>query len=589
MQSAERRINDSGRDCARQRAHSGEARSGIHSALCTLRSAFCTSPLLAFGSAALIWAAFPPLDCGFFAWVALTPWLVMTGRSASRRPFEVPQGGPEPGRTGRAWLWSLLAGYALFVALLHWLRFVGPEGWVALALYCALYWPAATLLLRRLKRRGLPFALTAPVTFAAFEFIRGNFLTGFSFYFLAHTQYRYLPIIQIADITGVYGITFLIALVNGCLADLILECRVQSAERRMRRRVLLSCAVAVALVAMALGYGWSRMRALRPEPGPKVALVQGNVPQSLKDTPSLDDAIKVLQRHVELSRAAIGQQAALVIWPETIFPAPMNVAFDEEFVARLAARSDEDARKYAGYLTQCRKELIGAARAVDAHMLVGSTAITDSDPVCRCNSAYLITPQGRIAGRYDKIHLVIFGEYTPLADVLPFLKFFRPDVLGDVLTPGKLRQIFDLPVPGGEAKFGVTICYEDSVADLFSKFVADGAEFMVNITNDGWFRNSTELDEHLAVCTFRAVENRVPIARCANTGISALIAPDGRITERIVLPDGRYREVEGTLIGNLTLTKLKSFYTAHGDLFAWACMAGLAGLILAAVFGGKRR
>ena len=240
----------------------------------------------------------------------------------------------------------------------------------------------------------------------------------------------------------------------------------------------------------------------------------------------------------------------------------MNVAFDEEFIARLAARADEEAREYADYLTQCRKELVGAARAVDTYMLVGSTALT-RDPVRRYNSAYFVTPQGRIAGRYDKIHLVIFGEYTPLADVLPFLKFFRPEVMGPDLTPGKLRRLFDLPVPGGEAKFGVTICYEDSVADLFSKFVADGAEFMVNITNDGWFRNSTELDEHLAVCTFRAVENRVPIARCANTGISALIAPDGRIAQRIVLPDGRYREVEGTLIGNLTMTKLKSFYSAR--------------------------
>jgi apolipoprotein N-acyltransferase len=513
--------------------------------------------------------------------VALTPWLVMTGRSASLK----------------AWLWSLLAGYALFITLLHWLRYVGPEGWVTLALYCALYWPAATLLLRRLKRRGWPFALTAPVTFAAFEFIRGNFLTGFPFFFLAHTQYRYLPIVQVADVTGVYGITFLIALVNGCLADIILECGVGNTESGTsgRRRILISCAVAVALVAAALGYGWCRMRALRPEPGPKVALVQGNVPQDLKDTPSLADQLKFLQRHVELSRAAIGRQAALVIWSETIFPPPMNVAFDEEFVERLAARPDEDAREYANFLTQCRKELIGIARALDTYMLVGSTAMTHHEPVCRCNSAYFITPQGRIAGRYDKIHLVIFGEYTPLTDVLPFLRFFRPAVMGEDLTPGKLRQLFDLPVPGGpsataqghEAKFGVTICYEDSVADLFSKFVADGAEFMVNISNDGWFRNSTELDEHLAVCTFRAVENRVPIARCANTGVSALIAPDGRITERIVLPDGRYREVSGTLIGNLAMTKLKSFYTAHGDLFAWACMAGLAGLILAALFGGR--
>jgi apolipoprotein N-acyltransferase len=233
--------------------------------------------------------------------------------------------------------------------------------------------------------------------------------------------------------------------------------------------------------------------------------------------------------------------------------------------------------------------MVAAARAVDTYMLVGSTALT-RDPVGRYNSAYFITPQGRIAGRYDKIHLVIFGEYTPLVDTLPFLSFFRPQVMGPDLTPGKLRQLFDLPVAGGpfdhaqgrEAKFGVTICYEDSVADLFSRFVADGADFMVNITNDGWFQNSTELDEHLAVCTFRAVENRVPIARCANTGISALIAPDGRIEERIV------KGVEGTLVGNLSMTKLKSFYTAHGDLFAWACTAGLVALIFAALFGGKR-
>jgi apolipoprotein N-acyltransferase len=543
------------------------------------RGGHLTTALPAFASAALIWASFPPLDCAFFAWVALTPWLVMTGLSSSRQ----------------AWLWSLAAGYALFIALLHWLRYVGPEGWVALALYCALYWPAATLLLGRLKRRGLPFALTAPVTFAAFEFIRGNFLTGFPFFFLAHTQYRFLPITQIADITGVYGITFLIAMVNGCLADLILECGVRSAEcgapsanggTGSRRWVLVCCAVAASLVAAALGYGWNRMRVLQPETGPKLALVQGNVPQSLKDTPSLPDEISMLQRHVELSRAAIGRHVALVIWPETIFPAPMNVAYDEEFIARLAAQSDEGKRESADYLTRCRKELIGAARAVDTYMLVGSTALT-REPEGRCNSAYLITPQGRIAGRYDKIHLVIFGEYTPLTDVLPFLRIFRPEVMGPDLTPGNVRRLFDLPAPRGETKFGVTICYEDSVADLFSKFVADGAQFMVNITNDGWFLNSTELDEHLAVCTFRAVENRVPIARCANTGISALIAPDGRITQRIVLPDGRYREVEGMLVGNLSMTKLKSFYTAHGDLFAWACVAGLAGLILAAVFGAR--
>ena len=308
---------------------------------CAVRGARLATALLAFGSAALIWAAFPPLDCGFFAWVALTPWLVMTGRNASRQ----------------AWLWSLLAGYALFVALLHWLRFVGPEGWVALALYCALYWPAATLLLRRLKRRGLPFALTAPVTFAAFEFIRGNFLTGFPFFFLAHTQYRYLPIVQIADITGVYGITFLIALVNGCLADLILAARRRGSERRSpvaggligarvlvyaRSRALVADDARVRLRAGCARFGRSRGRSWRSS--------RGTCRRTSRTRRRLRTQLKVLQNHVELSKAAIGKQVALVIWPETICPAPLNEAYDDRLIEWLAARADQGDREYAAFL-----------------------------------------------------------------------------------------------------------------------------------------------------------------------------------------------------------------------------------------------
>ncbi len=289
-----------------------------------------TDGLLAFASAALIWAAFPPLDCGFFAWVALVPLLLMAGRSASRRAW--------PGRSWRATRCSSRCSIGS--------GYVAPEGWLTLALYCALYWPAAALLLRWLKRRGLPFALTAPVTFAAFEFMRGNFFTGFPFFFLAHTQYRYLPIIQIADITGVYGITFLIALVNGCLADLILcecgvaECGARSARCR-RRWVLVSCAVAVALVALTLGYGWSRMRALRPEPGPKVALVQGNVPQDLKDTPSYrgrDQDPAAPRRALQGGDRQAGGAGDLA--GDDLSGAD-ELAYDEEFVARLAARPDE--------------------------------------------------------------------------------------------------------------------------------------------------------------------------------------------------------------------------------------------------------
>ena len=504
--------------------------------------------------------------------MALVPLMLMAARSSAWRCAG----------------WSLAAGYALFVALLYWLRYVAPEGWLTLALYCALYWPAAALLLRWTKRRGLPFALTAPLIFTSLDFTRGSLFTGFPFFFLGHAQYRFLPLIQIADITGVYGITFLIALVNGCVADRVLVALRPNDDPGRRQRVVISFGTAAALLAVTLGYGVARLRALRPEPGPKVALVQGNIRQDLKDTPTLETGLDVLKRHVALTQKAAAGRPALVIWPETIFPAPMNQALDLELIAWLVARPKPAAQEYGRFLAQCREQLLLVARDAGAPMLIGTPTETVREPMRRCNSAYLISPQGEITGRYDKIHLVAFGEYTPLAATFPFLKALRPEIMGPDLTPGNLHELFDLPRSAGypardadkivraTMKFGVTICYEDAEAGLFRQFVRQGAAFMVNITNDGWFRDSVELDEHLAVCAFRAVENRVPIARCANTGISALIAPDGRITERAP------RLSEATLTGALSMTPLKAFYTRHGDVFAWLCVVGGVVVILAA-------
>ena len=475
-------------------------------------------------------------------------------------------------------MWSVIAGYALFIALLHWLRFVSYAGWFALACYCAIYWPVAALLLGWLRRRGIPFVVSAPVVLTVFEFGRAHLFTGFPFFFLGHTQYRYLPVVQMADVTGVYGVSFLILLVNGAITDFIVG------RFSLNRRAVLSFAIAAIAVAIALLYGQARIHATRLEPGPKVALIQGNVPQNLKHSPSPEAQLEVLQRHLASSREAAKQRPDLIIWPETMFPAPMNLAYEKEFVDRLAASVDEKAKELGLFMLQCRTAMSQAAQSMNSYLLVGAETLAGR-PQRRFNSAYFLSPAGGIRGRYDKIHLVVFGEYTPLAGVFPFLRVFRPEVMGPDLSPGRLPpRLFELPVRGDQVrKFGVTICYEDAEAGLFRRFVRDGADFMVNITNDGWFRDSTELDEHLAVCTFRAVENRVPIARCANTGISALIAPDGRIAQ-VVVRDGRYREVEGTLIGTLSMTGLKSFYTSHGDVFAWLCCLGAAALVISVSF-----
>ena len=523
--------------------------------------------LLAFASAFLVWISFPPADLGFVMWVALVPWLVMMAKA----------------RMGRAVLFSGLAAYGLFVALVHWIRFVTVAGWFALALYCALYWVAATVILRWSCGRKIPLTVTVPLVLTVLEFVRAKALTGFPLFFIGHTQYRYLPIIQIADLTGVYGITFLIALVNGCAADVIL-----GRFRGWRRYA--AAGLVAAMVFLCVVYGLVRQDAGEESKSATVCLVQGNVPLDLKHAPSLEENRDVLNRHMQLSERAVGQNVDLLIWSETMFPRPISWVYHPDVVAALAKGGKLTPE--GEFYKECRDGLVAAGQKTGAHLLIGSDTSpfrgdTSQD---RFNSAYFISPKGKIIDRYDKIHIVVFGEYTPLKNVFPFLQKFRPPVMGQDLTPGSECTLFTLPTRSGSVlKFGVTICYEDLVARLFRQFVRGGADFVVNITNDGWFRDSSELDQHLAVSVFRAVENRVPIARCANTGISAIIGPNGRITHEIADAEGKRREVAGTLVGRPPMSSQWSFYTHYGDAFASACVAGLISVVALPFLRGRRK
>ena len=517
-------------------------------------------------SGVLVWLSFPPADMGAAAWVALAPWLVVVTRAPARR----------------AAFLSGVVGYGVYVALLHWLRFVTVAGWLALAFYCALYWLVGALVFRWLRRRGLPFTLSAPIVFVVLEFARARLFTGFPFLLLGHTQYRYVPLIQVAAVTGVYGVTFMVALVNGLIADLVLD-----GARGRRRAYTAGAVVAVLLVAMLAGGLPPGRRVGRPR---RILLVQGNVPISLKHSHSMENHLATLERHVSLALRARDGDFDLIVWPETMLPAPLNQCYDADLM--LAAARDPRYRDAARLMQASRRAVERVARVTKAYQLVGSEAVL-LGPFRRFNSAYFVSPDGAILSRYDKIHCVVFGEYTPLAGVLPFLKKLRPAVMGEDLSAGKIRRIFDLPGKGGPAhRFGVTICYEDSVADLFRRFVRDGADFMVNITNDGWFRDSSELDLHLAVCVMRAVENRVSVVRCANTGISAVIDERGRITQELTDENGRRREVEGTLAAAIFVQDTPrglTFYTRYGDVFAWLCAAGLAAMAVAGQFRHSSR
>lgn len=514
----------------------------------------------------LLFLSFPPANMGYLAWIALVPLFI----------FIV---------SGEKYLClnTLLIGTIFFFVQLSWLRHVTYIAWILLSLYCSGYFLLFAVCARYVVfKLKWPLTLTAPCLWAALEFIRSFFLSGFPWFFIGHTQYQWTPLIQIADITGVYGISFIIVMVNACIADLILSSpglKNLFSIKRYRpclfpnRKLAFVCVVCIlpplTLVA-ALFYGFSWLKNYVPKDGPKVCLVQGNIPQDIKFESTEADQMNILKKYFDLSKSARDKPIDLLVWPETMMPGILNIDPD------LTGRKID-------ILSQLTA--VQLAQDLGANLLIGGIALTlAGEEQIYFNSAYCYNRLGSLVGRYDKIHLVPFGEFTPLKDYFPFLAGLVPYEIG--LSHGKNRTLFPLDTAAnGRITFGVSICYEDTVPSLMRRFRKDGAEFMLNITNDGWFRNSAELDQHLAIMVFRAVENRISLARAANTGISAFVAPDGNIYDMLVDSQGKYREISGTLTNHVRLVnKGISIYTRCGDWFGILCAVVSGTVLIAAVF-----
>jgi apolipoprotein N-acyltransferase len=349
-----------------------------------------------------------------------------------------------------------------------------------------------------------------------------------------------LLLIQIAAWTGVYGVSALLALVNAALAW-------AAVERRWQAAVTAGAVVLVAVGGAAL-VGRAQ---LGPADAPtrSVAIVQGNIPQAVK----WDAAFRAqtFEIYGQLTRAA-APGSRLIVWPEAAVPAYL--------------------RFEPGAMTW----LTDLAASVRVPLLVGAP---DAEPDGRraryLNSAFLVEAAG-LRGRYDKMHLVPFGEYVPLKRLLFFVDAIAAEI-GD-FTPGREATLFQLE----GTPFGTVICYEVIFPDLFRRFVAGGASFMTNITNDAWFGDSGGPLQHLQMVPLRAVENRVAIVRAANTGVSALVLPTGAIQS--TLPLG----TRGTLRAAVPLRQGATFYTRFGDVFALACAAVTGAAILGGLAAGRR-
>ena len=525
-------------------------------------------------TAAALLLSFPPMDQWYLAYVALAGWALVASTRAT---------------WGRAAVVSAAVSLLFWGAALYWLWWITLVGYVALVLFLSLWWALAGVLLRAAQRRGWPLWLVLPVLWTALEYLRAHALSGFPWFFLAQTQYRRLWLIQITDVTGQYGVSFFVAMVNGLLVEAVLrwkQLRAATGLRRLRPLAAPSIACLVILAGL-MGYGIWRTGQQTQTPGPVVAVAQEAFPVALgRSGPSDADTFRA---HSDTSRRLHqwarrrGGRIDLMIWPETMLRQGLNAGFanldpqalDEETMRAFLARrfrpelvEQQGVRKlFAAVLKDNRdwNQVIGQlVGELDAPLLAGGiTYHIDPDPVepgnpwLARNSALLFVPGGTRVPEYAKMQLVPFSEYVPLRRQWLWahraMRSFVPDVMEQLDTPYD-PFVFEVPVGEDTLRLGAPICYEGTFARVCRSLVMGDsnkrAQLLANISNDGWFvwpgtsRGTTEQAQHLAHYVFRAIETRTPVVRAVNTGISASIDPNGRIVAVVEgVRDGRPQRV----------------------------------------------
>lgn len=525
----------------------------------------------------MVWAAsFPNWGVAGLAWIApgllLLAALGAEGRSAFRLGYV---GGTVQSLIGLYWM--LKIPVAFFPIL----------GWLVLSLFLGLYSGAWTsfctwavpgspasreggALVRSAMRRfegttwarRLGWTLMTAAAWVAWEMIQARLFSGFPWNLLGASQYRMLLLTQTASWAGVYGVSFLVVWGSASLLLAALRLLADPERRNAWQRE-------VALPFMALlgvcGWGWLRV-VHPPVPGPtaRIALVQPSVPQTMiwNDAESGSRFARLLQ----LSHQALAAKPDLLVWPEAAVPYP--VRYD-------TATSDAIADLLRGGTAWL------ALGSDDARVSVDAAGRRTTNYF---NSAFLVSPQGRIVGEYAKRQLVIFGEYVPLAHWLPFLKWFTP--ISGGFTAGTRRVAFEVEQP--RMRFAPLICFEDMFAGVVRDQCQEEIQFLLNMTNDGWFGESAQQWQHAANASLRAIENGLPLVRCSNNGITCWVDPTGRILG-LDAPGFETPYAEGIKHISVPLRPpgdAWTVYRRHGDVFGWTCVAVTTAM---AVAGRSRR
>ena len=534
--------------------------------------------LLALLTGLLYTLSLPNFDLPALGWMALIPLHLAVHGQTPRRTF---------------WI-GWLAGTAAFAGSMFWVitamnlygkvpLLVSVALMLLLSAYLGLYMALYVLALQYLKKEPpspqpspsslvtrycSQAALGAPFIWVALEWVRTYLFSGLPWSLLGYSQYTWLPVIQIADITAVYGVSFVLVLANAALA----EASLWMWERARRKGEGTAAfpwapvATAIGVVALTLIYGYSQLSKYRDSNAQttsqgrtlRVGVVQANIDQSVKWDERYRRATQEVYARLTAQASA---DADLVIWPEAATP----FIFERE--------------------PEYREEIASLIRSRGTPLVLGSPAVgfyPNRKPYLM-NSAYLLSHDGNILGRYSKRHLVPFGEYIPLHGSVLFFLDKLVEGIGD-FEAGKEATILSVPdklppsstnpqSPTPKPRFGIVICYEVIFPNEVRDFAARGADFMVTITNDAWFGRSSAPYQHFGMVVLRAVENRVSFARAANTGISGFIDPTGRILEATPIFS------EATLTRTIPVSRTPTFYTNYGDVFAYACVIIAAALL----------
>jgi apolipoprotein N-acyltransferase len=536
-------------------------------------------------SGLLLWCAFPPGDWGWFAWIALVPLLRLVQSQRSRLALY-----------SGAWA----GGLVFWLLAVQWVRLTDPGawlGWVAMALALSLEWPVF-LVLGRLATGclGLPLLVAAPTLWVAMEFVRAYVLTGFPWYYLAHSQHATLWLIQSADFAGALGLSFLIAGFNAACVELLALPAPASGWRwswsRLPRSLAVRLATLVGLLASNAAYGTYRLNTAQFRPGPRVALLQSNLSQRYKMKSNASELLAVYQQMVDRA-VNMAERPDLIVWPETAYPygyVVMDPELTEGAFARQARQlsAQLSPQDWMNKLAGVSEHLHGWTDRLGVPLVIGALTYNfHRDGAAKFNSAILVEPGKTVVQSYHKLHLVPFGEYVPLVRTFPWLTVLTPYHGPDAVVPSLSFGVEPAWFRLGPYQLAAAICFEDTVPHVVRRFFSapgqDQPDLLLNLSNDGWFRGSSEHDMHLAVSIFRAVENRVPLARAVNTGISAVVDGNGRVIA--ALP----KLQEGILTQTIPLDDRASLYSACGDWLGSACLAAAVALPVCAMLSWLRR